>query len=85
MSQKVSPILFNNYIYNTNHLKITIDEMNYGYDHDANDTAVQTCNIVNNYTNTGHASYGDIPEKDYIYLPIAIYEFSNNGGGGEPV
>ena len=83
--------ILNNYnidIYTRNHLKITVDEMNYGYDHDANDTAVQTCNIVNNYTNTGHASYGDIPEPDYMYLPIAIYKFSNNsssGGGGEPV
>ena len=80
--------ILNNYnidIYTRNHLKITVDEMNYGYDHDANDTAVQTCNIVNNYTNTGHASYGDIPKKDYIYLPTAIYEFSDSsGGGGKP-
>ena len=74
---------YNNYIYNTNHLKITIDEMNYGYDHDADNTRVQTYNIVNNYTNTGYGSFGDIPEKDYVYLPTAIYEYYDNNEGGD--
>ena len=73
---------YNSYIYNKNHLKITVDEMNYGYDHNADDTVAQMYNIVNNYTNTGYAAYSDNPGCDYIYFPEPKY--SNEGGGMGP-